>query len=162
MNLKLLAILPDGTEIEPTCVQGVFHGTSLFPPTVAFNTGIPQKGDDRRLLEHANGNDRSAFRGSTTHPALAPGLGAAYWADVGGWVYQVSPIATWHLERELEGRVPVPGGFSGAPHIGESEHAVPSQLTPECLTRVGQVEAGRPVGSEQRLLVRHWYRNPTV
>lgn len=45
------AILPNGSEVDAERVGLRYHGMTI-PPTIAFISGIPAKGEDRRLLEH--------------------------------------------------------------------------------------------------------------
>lgn len=153
----LLALLPSGREVSCTYVGDGFHGTSKYPPESVFVDGIPPKGGDRRLYEHALGNDASAFRGTTTLPVIsAAGQGAAYWADVGGWVYELDGVPLWALEKELEGQVPIPTGFGNCPNVGELEQATPAQISAGRVLRAFVVEAGRTRHGQQLLLAKLW------
>lgn len=126
------AVLPDGSHAAPSDSGGGYRGTEV-PPAVALVTGLPVRGTDRRLLEHALGNAHSAFIG--TVPTASE---AAQWADEGGWVYEVRAIATWRVEALLQGRVPTAGGgFVGQP-FQENEGAVES-VQPHQIVRWGQV-----------------------
>jgi hypothetical protein len=159
-NQSMMAILPSGKEIPCTSNAGGFHGTGLFAPEDVFSGGIPQKGADRRLLEHVLGNKESAFRGTTALPVISPrGQGAAHWADVGGWVYEVAGTPSWDVEKELEGQVPRPGGFGGCPTAVELEHAIPAQIQGRQVVRAGLVAAGRVVDGNQTVLIRKWQLN---
>lgn len=155
----LKAILPDASEIPPTHLLGGYHGTCRHAPDQVFREGIPRKGSDRRLLEHVVGNEQSAFRGTTLLPLTSDGgQGAAHWAGAEGWVYQISPIPTWDTEQELEGKVPCPTGFTGSPHAGELESAIPAKVSNQRVVRVGKVIPGRG----NHLKVTEWRKNPNL
>lgn len=161
MSVEMTAVLPNGREIKRTCVTDSYHGTSLYEPDVVFRSGIPKKGNDRRLLEHVLGNPTSAFRGTTVSPVVSPcGQGATFWAGVDGWVYLLEALPSWNVEKELQGQVPRPGGFGDCPMQAEVEHAVPSRIEAGRVVRAGKVHPGRVVEGNQMLLVKSWIRNP--
>ena len=152
------AILPCGTEIQRSHFGQPYHGTSLTPDEV-FRDGLTAKGDDRDLLEHVRGNEHSAFRGTTSVPTVSREMrqGATEWAGEGGWVYQFDDVACWDVDKELEGRVPLPGGlFGNSPHLGECECAVPGTIAPTLIKRAGQVES-----RYGNLRVVRWQENKT-
>lgn len=152
-----LAILPNGSEIGCTFEGDGFHGTYLFAPEDVKANGIPAKGDDRRLYEHALGNSTSAFRGTTVFPLIsAAGQGAVYWAGEGGWVYEVENLPMWALEEELQGRVPALGGFTGCPNVGELEQATPARIEHHRIVRVFEVTLGRVRHGQEILLAKPW------
>jgi len=141
------AVLPDGTALEAESYVGGYHGTSTNPDKVVRDHGFPAKGpiEDWRLLEHSEESSEgaSAFRGTTIFPSF-PGVyqGAAYWADEGGWVYELRGVPTWELDSDLEGRVKRPDGtYRGNLMRGEVERAVPAQIPLECIPRWGQARA---------------------
>lgn len=160
-DMPFLAVLPNGREIRRTYVGDGFHGTSKFAPDSVLANGIPPKGADRRLYEHALGNEASAFRGTTELPVISSsGQGAAYWADVGGWVYEVESVSMWALEKELQGQVPRPDGFGNCPNVGELEQATPARIDATQIVRAFVVEAGRVRNGKQTLLVKAWKPSP--
>lgn len=152
------AILPNGQAAPPTTYSGGYHGTSEVPPEVALTEGLPGRGDDWRLYEHAVAQSDSAFRG-TTQVIYDPvnGGGAAAWAGDGGWVYDVRGVPTWDVNSLLDGRVPSAlGGFTGNLMYGENEHAIPARVPPENIKRYARVVEdymGRP-------RVQEWIDNP--
>ena len=154
-----LALLPGGRSIAPSSFIGGFHGTDQISPEVALRDGLPARGDDWRLQEHAEGvsGRRSAFRGTTT-VASDPltGNGAAYWAGAGGWVYEVRGVPSWDVNVLLEGRVARPTGYRGNLMCGEQEIAIPARVPAERIKAYGQVEAD----AFGRLFVRRWIPNP--
>lgn len=155
------AVLPNGREIPCTFVGDGFHGTSKYTPEQVFADGIPPKGNDRRLYEHALGNESSAFRGTTAYPSISPnGQGAVYWADVGGWVYEIEHVPMWSLEKELQGQVPGPTGFENCPNVGELEQATPARIEVNRIVRAFVVEAGRVRHGQQLLLAKLWKPSP--
>jgi hypothetical protein len=136
------AILPDGTRIPPESHGGGYYGTNDEPPELVTTSGLPERGDDMRLLEHAEGNPNSGFRGTTimaSDPANEGG--AAYWAGEGGWVYEIRGVPTWNVNKSLEGRVPTGGGtFRGNLMYGEGEYAIQARVTPDKIPRWGVVK----------------------
>lgn len=151
------AILPSRVEIAPTTHVGGFHGTKHFDPARVFVQGIPQKGNDRRLLEHVNGNELSAFRGTNSCVLFTPeGPGAALWAGDGGWVYEICSVPTWDTEQELQGRVQSNGGYGGCPTLGELESAIPAEVKPYRIIAAAAVVTHRGT----RLKVLEWQPNP--
>lgn len=153
---NFFAILPNGKEIAPSSFSGGFHGTKLFPPSQVFMSGFPSRGDNRNLLEHIQGAENSAFRGSTNQVLTLGNQGAAEWASEGGWVYQIEAVPTWDVDKELQGQVPRPGGFGDTPLKEELELAIPARIREYRIVRAGQVVLGR--GS--RLTVKTWNDNP--
>jgi hypothetical protein len=120
-------------------------------------TGFPKRGTDWRLLEHAEQRGGSAFRGTT--PVVSEpvsGNGAAYWARLGGWVFEIRGVPTWNVNKQLGGRVKRGTKFGGNLMCGEQEFAIVSEVPPERIKRYGQVVEDR-MG---RLLVRDWIPNP--
>lgn len=154
----LRAILPDGRKVKPDNHRGGFHGTTLVDPSVALKQGLPRRGDDRRLKEHAEQKGCSAFRGCTLVPSdPASGNGAAYWAGKGGWVYEIRGVPSWDVNSQLVGRVKGAGGaYRGNLMSGENEIAVPAEVPPQRIKAYGKVEQGR----SGRLFVKTWIENP--
>ena len=157
------AILPSGRAIPPDSFVGGYHGTDIAPEQVQQNGGLPARGpvEDWRLKEHAEEASRpvSAFRGSTPYPTSPDGsTGASYWADEGGWVYQVSDVPTWGVDSELEGRVKRGDGLYRGSLMSEAEGAFPAQTPLECIQRWGKVSES----ASGKLYVRpgDWVANP--
>jgi hypothetical protein len=157
-----VAVLPDGTAVPPDSYGGGFHGARTSPEQVLKEKGFRQETlfEDWRLLEHvmSESSPHSAFRGATpfvSAPPDSPHMGAAEWADEGGWVYDIFGVPTWDVNSSLEGRVPVAGMYRGNLMYGEVEQAIPSQIPLECIKRWGQVSdwGGRNI-------VREWTPNP--
>lgn len=146
MGSSLKAILPDGRDVEPEPYGMLNYGTDQIGIDQAFESGIPLKGHDRRLLEHVRGNKQSAFRGTTALPNINPerGQGAVCWAGVGGWVYQIGPMRGWNPEKLMPAQR----------DLGEVETSVPSRIEPHQIYKAGQVEQ-----SARNLVVRKWIRN---
>lgn len=153
----MLAILPNGTEIHCTHVADGFHGTTLYSPDEVLKSGIPPKGSDRKLLEHVRGNSASAFRGTTVFPNTSySGQGAAYWAGDGGWIYEIEEVPSWNVEKELEGKVPIPGGYGNCPIPAELESAIPASVAPDRVIQAFTVRSGRVIHGNQMYLVSPW------
>lgn len=154
----LRAILPDGRDVDPDHYLGGFHGTCQVAPSVALKRGLPRRGGDWRLKEHAEQSFCSAFRGCTlvvSDPVT--GNGAAYWAGEGGWVYEIRGVPSWDVNVQLEGRVRTPiGTYRGNLMHGEQEIAVPAQVPSQRIKAYGRVVAD----GAGRLAVRDWIPNP--
>lgn len=151
------AILPDDQEVAPEPFGMLNYGTDEIDIGEAFENGIPLKGHDRRLQAHVLGNHQSAFRGTTSLANINPALGqgAVFWADVGGWVYEIGPMLGWNPEKLLAWHVDSNGRPANFPHAGELETSVPSRIEPHQIYKAGQVEQ-----SARTLVVRKWIYNP--
>lgn len=151
------AILPNNKEVAAQAYGDRYYGTDKITPDIAFEDGIPLKGEDRRLLEHVNGNLNSAFRGTTALSSINSGYGqgAAAWAELGGWVYHIDRARGWDTEKLLQGEIERLGGFVGSPHAGELEVAVPSRIEAAQIIKAGQVESL----TRGALGVRTWQHN---
>ncbi len=120
------ATLPNGKQIPPSAWGGTKYHGSRLPPEQVFESGLPARGEDTRLLEHVEQRGDSALLGTTEY-ALSPdgSRGAGRWAEDGGWVYQIDGMPSWDMNASLEGRVPRPDGtYGGNPMPGEHEHAM--------------------------------------
>ncbi|WP_394841519.1 hypothetical protein LZC95_31145 [Pendulispora brunnea] len=156
----------NGKPIPPDGQGRVHHGTSQIPPEVALKDGLPAKGDNWDLHSHAeelwkytnnNVND-SAFRGATLEPSGPPGtrIGAAYWADEGGWVYKIRGVPYWNVNKQLEGRVRrADGTYRGNLMVAEGEFALPARIPPQYIEAWGIV-----VERRGNLKVDEWHANP--
>lgn len=127
------ATLPDGTPTPPS-VQGgpLFHGTDT-PPEVVFQKGLPTRGNNTGLLDHAQQAPDSAFRG-TTREILSPDRqqGAGQWAGEDGYVYKIDGTPSWDMNAKLDGKVKLPdGSYTGNPMKGEAEQAVLANVPTE-------------------------------
>lgn len=157
MDDELKAILPNDEEVSAQPAGRRFYGTSMVSLEVAFAHGIPLKGHDRRLLEHIRGNEESAFRGTTALPVINHAMwqGALYWADEGGWVYEIVPAMGWDPGQLLEGQVSMLGVFWNAPHATEGEVSIPSRIEP-CWIYQGSLVKQKG----DRLVIDKWILNP--
>lgn len=146
-----VAFLPGGKQVPPDSYSGGYHGTDI-PPSVAMKSGLPGRGNNWDLQNHAEEtwhyapagqqkND-SAFRGTTAVPSDPVNEGgAAYF--VGGWVYEIRGVPTWNVNKALEGRVGSTGNFRGNLMHAEGEYAIPAHVPPEKIVRWGVVKADR-------------------
>lgn len=158
---QLKAILPDGRKVAPDISITLYHGTDKVSPEQALTRGLPARGTDWRLKEHAEPNaavrTKSAFRGTTQ--VVADPIsenGAAYWADKGGWVYRIEGVGGWDVNAQLNGRVAKPSGYRGNLMSAEAEIAIPAQVPAKFIKAYGKVQQD----SRGRLLVRDWVPNP--
>ncbi len=158
---QLKAILPDGRKVAPDISITLYHGTDKVSPEQALARGLPARGTDWRLKEHAEPNaavkKNSAFRG-TTQVVADPisGNGAAYWADKGGWVYKIVGVGGWDVNAQLNGRVAKLSGYRGNLMSGEAEIAIPAQVPAKFIKAYGKVQQN----SQGKLYVRDWVPNP--
>jgi len=149
-----MALLPNGRSVPPSHFGGGYTAPGAGDPRTmeeVFANGRPARGNDRRLLEHAQPASEvakpelggTAFRGTTPSPAsfAEAGQGAADWAPEGGIIYEVRHVPTWPVEEVLHGQIPDPhGGYSGKLHVrGELEGAIPAEVPADCIVRAGVV-----------------------
>lgn len=133
-------LLPNGKSIPPDSYSGGYYGTATERPQVVKKEGFRQRGSDWRLREHSEGNPNSALRGTTNLVSDGAGNGAAYWAGEGGYVYEIRRVATWDVNKNLQGQVPSGGGFRGNLMHGEAEYAIPGEVPPNKVVRWGIVK----------------------
>jgi hypothetical protein len=141
------AILPNGQAVEGLNSGTVYHGTDQIPPEVAFEKGLPARGDNLDLLDHAEQRGNSAFRG-TNKWVIAPDRqsGPGYFAGEGGWVYEVDGVPAWDVNANLEGRVKMPDGSFGSNLMqGEAKQALLGGVPKE------RIRGAYPIEKHQRL-----------
>ena len=134
------------TPIPPDSCEGGYYGfdSSLSPESVLEN-GLPSRGTNWDLINHAEQRGNSAFRGTTKLVTYPGGGGAAAWADAGGYVYEITCVPSWDVNKHTEGRRLVSDfavgrqRFGGNLVMGEHEHAIPSRVPPEHIKRYGAV-----------------------
>ena len=135
--------------IPPDSCVGGYYGcdNGRLDPEHVFEHGLPGRGNDWDLLRHAEQKGGSAFRGTTKQVTFPDGGGAAAWADEGGYVYEITCVPSWDVNKHLEGRRLVADlaigrqRFRGNLVIGEHEHAIPSRVPREHIKRCGRVVA---------------------
>lgn len=128
--------------------EGGYYGydDSLDPARVLAE-GLPARGDDWDLIRHAEQVGKSAFRGTTKQVTFPDGQGAAAWADEGGYVYEITCVPSWDVNKHVQGRRMVSdlavgrARFGNNLALGEHEHAIPSRVPPEHIKRYGCVVA---------------------
>ena len=147
------AILPGGKSIPPDSHSGGYHGTTV-PPEVAMKSGLPARGDNWDLQNHAEElwhyqpagkqvND-SAYRGTTSVQSDPVNQsGAAYFAGEGNYVYEIRGVPTWDVNKSLQGQVRSGGNYRGNLMHGEGEYAIPAQVAPDKIVRWGVVKSDR-------------------
>ena len=154
-----------GTPIKPTDQQGGYHGTSDVDPQRVLREGLPGRGRNLDLVDHAeptagaSSSEPSAFRGTTQNVADPNGMGqgAAEWAGRGGVVFDIRQIPSWELSTVLDDQIrTATGGFRSSIIRGEVERAIPARVYPWQIRRYGVVEET----GTGRLLVREWVENP--
>ena len=123
----------------------LYHGTDKHPPHLVKIHGLPKKGADIDLINHAEQrNSNSAFRGATEH-LLFPdnAAGAVLWAGLGGWVYQIENCSGYDVGMLLEGRVPNGKGGYRDPLMKELEIAIYAEVQLALIRKYGVVSEGR-------------------
>ena len=145
--------LVNGAKVKPLLYETLYHGADRA--TLGFDAqtpakdvaakiyaeGLPGRGDNIDLIEHAaNAHDR-AFRGTTLMMKTPDGqAGAILWADEGGFVIKLKNVKGYDVNEALEGRVLKPDGtFGGNAVHGEVEIAVPGRIKPEQVELVYEV-----------------------
>lgn len=143
----------NGKKVFPKTYGELYHGTTKATLGYAESTpleqvaadiykkGLPARGKNIDLVEHAAGADDRAFRGTTTMLQTPDGqAGAVLWADEGGLVVKIKNAKGYDVNAALEGRVKRPDGtFGGNPVHGEIEVAVPGEVKPEQVEKVYKV-----------------------
>ncbi len=143
----------NGKKVFPRTYGELYHGTdkatlgyadSVPLEQVAadiYKKGLPARGQNIDLAQHAAGVDDRAFRGTTTMLQSPDGqAGAVLWADEGGLVVKIKNAKGYDVNELLEGRVKKPDGtFGGNAVHGEQEIAVPGAVKPEQVEMVYKV-----------------------
>jgi hypothetical protein len=115
-----------GKPVEPTSKNSHgYHGHHAKPEEV-FVHGFPAKGPSLDLENHVLAGKGRAFRG------LAPVVcgpdgesGPCYFADEGGFVYEIDGVAGWDVNSLLAGRIHRGvAGYSENPFSSETEIAI--------------------------------------
>lgn len=147
--------LVGGHKVKPIVYDRLYHGTdratlgldqNMPAKDVAakiYAEGLPGRGSNIDLIQHANGAGDRAFRGTTILRGTAEGqAGAVLWADEGGFVIELKNVKGYDVNSALEGRVQkFDGSFGGNPMHGEIEIAVPGRVKPEQVDTVYEVVA---------------------
>ncbi|CAG2274263.1 hypothetical protein [Burkholderia sola] len=147
----------NGVKIKPLLYDKLYHGadratlgvdTQLSAKEVAakiYTEGLPGRGNNIDLVEHAGGAHDRAFRGTTVMMMTPDGqAGAILWADEGGFVIELKNVKGYDVNAVLEGRVRKPdGSFGGNAVHGEVEIAVPGRVKPEQVEAVYEVVMSR-------------------
>jgi hypothetical protein len=128
---------PTGEQIviKPVKLPAVYHspGGSDPPPDVALRTGLPARGGNTNLWDHAQGVfGDSAFRGTT----LTPGQAAQWDSPV---VYKIRNVDTYDVNAATARIDKGIAGFSGNPMHGENEFAIKAAVP------AAQIEGYYPV-----------------
>jgi hypothetical protein len=167
------AILPNGKPAAPSHHGGGYTAPGGNDPRTmeeVFAKGLPARGNDWRLLEHAQPGSEgakpelggSAFRGTTRTPASVgeAGQGAADWAGKDGIIYEVRHVPTWHVEEVLHGQIKDPHGtYGGQLHVKpEAEGAIGAQVPADCIVRAGRVS--ETSGGKAYVKEGDWTPNP--
>jgi hypothetical protein len=113
-----------------------------------YNNGLPARGSDVDLFKHQKSRSESAFRGTTQTPfSQERDAGAGLWASEGELVVELVNRRGYDVNAALE--FDSPSFFErvkGNPLRGEIEIAIPAQVVPEGIARVG-VRVTAPNGS---------------
>ena len=135
------------TVIAPDSCEGGYYGHDSLDPAVVLENGLSARGSDWDLIRHAEQAGDSAFRGTTKLVTFPDGGGAAAWADEGGFVYEITCVPSWDVNKHVQGRRMVSDLAVGAARyggnlaLGEHEHAIPARVPSEHIKRYGAVVA---------------------
>ena len=127
------------------CRDSYYGHDASLDPEWALEHGLKARGDDWDLVRHALQEGNSAFRGTTKLVTFPDGVGAAAWADEGGYVYELCCLPSWDVNKHTQGRRLVSElavgrrRFADNPAFGEHEHAVPARVPTEHIKRYGRV-----------------------
>jgi len=159
VRVERLHAAPVKRAVSPDTFGGGYHGTTVTPAEV-LRVGLQARGTNWNLTDHVLNplTGTSAFRGTTMMPSSPDGRsGAALWAGVGHYVYEIRGVPTWDVNRALEATRVLPDGVHvGNPVHGELEYAIPGAIAVENIRRWGKVtETQRGVA-----IVREWFDNP--
>ena len=149
--------LVSGAKVKPVLYDKLYHGADRATLGVdaqmpardvaakIYAEGLPGRGDNIDLVEHAAGASDRAFRGTTVMMMTPDGqAGAVLWADEGGFVIELKNVKGYDVNAVLEGRVRKPdGSFGGNTVHGEVEIAVPGRIRPEQVELVYEVVESR-------------------
>lgn len=135
-----------GMVIPPDSCQGGYYGhDDTLSPESVLKHGLHPRGSDWDLIHHAEQAGNSAFRGTTKLVTYPGGGGASAWADEGGFVYEITCVPSWDVNKHLQGRRMISDlavgkqRFGGNLVLGEHEHAIPARVPPEHIKRYGTV-----------------------
>lgn len=145
--------LVNGAKVKPLNYPKLFHGADRATLGVSadmpakevaakiYTEGLPGRGSNIDLIEHAAAAPDRAFRGTTLMMRTPDGQGGAMlWADEGGFVIELKNVKGYDVNATLEGRVKkADGSFGGNPVHGEIEIAVPGRIKPEQVEQVYEV-----------------------
>ena len=122
-------------------------GDSAFRGTTKLVSGAWTYLADNSSSHLSYPDFRCRLRSFTQQVTYPDGGGAAAWADEGGYVYEITCVPSWDVNKHLQGRRMVSdlavgaARFGGNLAIGEHEHAIPAHVPPEHIKRYGSVVA---------------------
>ena len=130
-------------DIPPDSCQGGYYGNSMLDPESVLESGLESRGDNWDLLNHVLQKGNSAYRG-TTKQIVYPedGVGAAAFAGEDGYVYEITCVPSWDVNKHLQGRIKSSqwaSKYGGNLANGEHEFAIPSFVPPSHIKRYGKV-----------------------
>jgi len=154
------AIGPAGETLAPDYYGTLFHGTTAVSPREVLRHGLPARGRSLSLEDHVLvNNEDSAFRGATLMLVTPTrDSGALLWAGAGGWVYEIAGVASWDVNKHLDGRIQRSGMRVRNPVRAEQEHALLGHVPAERIRRYGRVVAHPRTG---QLMIEQWVENPS-
>jgi len=115
-----------GEPVMPTTLKTHgYHGNHAKPEEV-FVHGFPAKGPNLDLETHVKAGGGRAFRGTAPFACAPDGeSGPCYFADEGGFVYEIDGVAGWDVNSLLAGRIHNGiQGYGGNPFTSEVEIAI--------------------------------------
>jgi hypothetical protein len=144
------ATLPSGKAIKSAGYADLYHGSADLDEAEVAESGLPARGNDRRLFNHVEPQEpgdaaNSAFRSATPYlrsPA-DDGQGAMNWAGESGLVVHYT---AHHVDpgKELEGRIRMPNGRFRSPLTrGEGERTTEARIPQQHIKRWGRVTDGQ-------------------
>lgn len=149
----------NGEPVKPTSTNSHgYHGHHAKPEEV-FAHGLPAKGPSVDLENHVMAGEGRAFRGLAPYVCSPDGeSGPCYFADEGGFVYEVDCVAGWDVNGLLAGRIHKGvAGYGGNPFTSEVETAILGHVPPS------HIKGAYPIKSYRgtRLIPGTYTKNPS-
>jgi hypothetical protein len=150
-----------GKTIEPAASnETLYHGNKMSWDEIVEAKGLPEKGTNTDLLNHLDGGENSAFRGTTrsADSPLGDGNGPVGWAGEGGTVVKIdgTRIPNYDTNAITSGQIQrYDGRFVDHRFIGEAEFPIHARVPIESISHYGVV-----VEVPRGLRVTQWIENP--
>lgn len=135
-------------KVASTGFDRLFHGTTKFDLSAVRTSGLPARGENLDLIQHAEqpaGMELSAFRGACEFMTMPGDLskGAAGWADESGVIFEIRDYRGYDLTQLTELSVETPMGTWRDMIVKEQEIAIPAEVPARYIPAVALPKLGR-------------------